>query len=134
MVVGQNQLTIFSTTSSKPYFHDRDAVEHHPVILHLSLRDLAPELLGCCDNFVDDYDEATRAGTALGEAVSFQGASIVGGSIGQLLEGQVACNTNRCRVFSPYGMGMLDVALGHYVYEQASLLEETPRYKDFYSN
>src|SRR5262249_55739334 len=37
-------LVLFATVVDKPHVHDEHLFDHRPVVLHLSLRDLAPEL------------------------------------------------------------------------------------------
>ena len=38
--------------------------DHHPVVLHVSLRDLAPEILLTATNIVDDVEHCQKANTS----------------------------------------------------------------------
>src|SRR5437763_2259194 len=44
-LVGACDLILFTTVASAPYITDVTLFEHHPLVLHISLRDLAPEIL-----------------------------------------------------------------------------------------
>src|SRR6266568_2343879 len=47
-------LILFTTVASTPHIADATLFEHNPVVLHISLRDLAPEILLRSQNVVDD--------------------------------------------------------------------------------
>ncbi len=130
-VVKNSSLVIFATTSSTPYFKDLDSIAHKPVILHLSLRDLLPELLEECTNLVDDLKESSRSGTSLGEAIKRD--SKIGNiySIGEAINNSQRFSSNRCRVFSPYGLGILDLALANHVLDLARTRSLTKRISNF---
>jgi N-[(2S)-2-amino-2-carboxyethyl]-L-glutamate dehydrogenase len=55
------ELTLFATVVARPHVHDPRLLSHQLVILHISLRDLAPELLLNACNVVDDVDHLMRA-------------------------------------------------------------------------
>ena len=57
-------LILFTTVASKPHITDGTLFEHNPLVLHVSLRDLAPEILLNSQNLVDDIDHVMKANTS----------------------------------------------------------------------
>src|SRR5437867_9566598 len=49
-------LILFTTVASAPHIADATLFEHNPLVLHISLRDLAPEILLRSQNVVDDVE------------------------------------------------------------------------------
>jgi ornithine cyclodeaminase len=64
-VVEKSDITVFATTAATPYVSDINCLQHNPIILHISLRDLAPELILQSHNVVDDVDHCLKANTSL---------------------------------------------------------------------
>ena len=116
----RSDLIVFATTAATPHVHDATLFAHNPTILHLSLRDLAPAIVRDAFNVVDDIDHCLTARTSLHLAEMELGErSFVSGTIAQLLRGELTVPWNRPRILSPFGMGILDLAVGRYVYERA---------------
>src|SRR5205807_6855816 len=59
-----SDLIVFTTVASAPYISDASLFEHNPVVLHISLRDLAPEILLQSQNVVDDVEHVMKANTS----------------------------------------------------------------------
>src|SRR5881296_2931063 len=57
-------LILFTTVASTPHIADAALFEHNPVALHISLRDLAPEILLRSQNVVDDIEHVMKANTS----------------------------------------------------------------------
>src|SRR5436309_7241823 len=57
-------LILFTTVASAPHITDVTLFEHHPLVLHISLRDLAPEILLRSHNVVDDVEHVMKANTS----------------------------------------------------------------------
>lgn len=115
-----SELIIFSTTASRPYFGSLDALTHCPLILHISLRDLSTDIILNSDNFVDDVDHCLKANTSLHLAEIETGSrSFVTGTLPDVLNGSVVSDRIKPLIFSPFGMGILDIALGAYVLRSA---------------
>jgi len=57
-------LIVFTTVASAPHVADAGLFEHNPLVLHISLRDLAPEILLRSQNVVDDVEHVMKAGTS----------------------------------------------------------------------
>ena len=114
------ELTVFATTSSAPHVSDPAAIAHRPVILHVSLRDLAPELLLQSWNVVDDIDHVMHANTSPHLAEQLTGSrDFVNATIADFLTGRWRPDHSRPIIFSPFGMGILDLAVGKWVYDRA---------------
>ena len=50
--------------AAEPHVTDPSWFDHHPVVLHVSLRDLAPEILLTATNIVDDVAHCQKANTS----------------------------------------------------------------------
>ena len=55
-LIRSSDLVVFATTATRPHVTDPAWFEHDPVVLHVSLRDLAPEILLASTNIVDDVE------------------------------------------------------------------------------
>jgi ornithine cyclodeaminase len=108
----------FATNASRPYLHHAGAFAPGTTVLHVSLRDLAPEMILQVVNVVDDIDHVCRAQTSIHLAEQAVGNHDF---IHAELAGVLASSAPIRRrpedvvVFSPFGLGVLDVALGQWV-------------------
>src|SRR5262249_58389375 len=59
-----SDLIVFTTVASAPHIADASLFDHNPLVLHISLRDLAPEILLGSQNVVDDIDHVMKANTS----------------------------------------------------------------------
>src|SRR5258707_2162101 len=120
-------LILFTTVASTPHIADATLFEHNPVVLHISLRDLAPEILLRSQNVVDDVEHVMKANTSAHLAEQKTGSrSFVTGTLADIMRGRRSVNRSRPIIFSPFGMGILDRAVGKWVYEQAVARSSTP--------
>lgn len=111
---------VLATVAGSPHLHDPALLAHSPVVLHLSLRDLAPAVILAAENFTDDVDHAVRARTSLHLTEEQEGhRRFVTGTLGDLLTGRVQRTDGRPAVFSPFGLGVLDLAVGKLAYDRA---------------
>jgi ornithine cyclodeaminase len=126
-------LIVFTTVASTPHIADASLFEHNPVVLHISLRDLAPEILLRSQNVVDDIEHVMKANTSPHLAEQQTGnRSFVTGTLADVMTGRRSVNRNRPIIFSPFGMGILDVAVGKWVYDQAVAAGQDLRLSDFF--
>jgi ornithine cyclodeaminase len=91
-------------------------------ILHVSLRDLSVECILGADNVVDDADHVCRAATSLHLAEQRTGTrDFIRCGIGEILNGTAAPRTDPLgtTIFSPFGLGILDLAVAQMVAERA---------------
>src|SRR5207247_11046590 len=119
-VLGGCDLIVFPTVASTPHIADPALSEHNPLVLHISLRALAPEILLGSQNVVDDVEHVMQANTSPHLTEQQTGdRRFVTGTLGEIMLGRRSVNRSRPIIFSPFGMGILDVAVGTWVYDQA---------------
>lgn len=121
-VLDGTRLVSFATTATVPHLHDAGALRPGSTLLHVSLRDLAPGVIVDCDNVVDDVDHVFRSATSLHLAAQEYGhRRFVRCTLADVLAGAAPPRRSRDAVvvFSPFGLGILDLAVGRLVYDAA---------------
>jgi ornithine cyclodeaminase len=122
-VLNQAPLVSFGTTAVAPHVADLECCLPGTVILHISLRDLAPEVILASDNIVDDVDHVCRARTSIHLAEQMVNhRAFIRCTLGDILQGSAPPREDKTRpaIFSPFGLGILDIALGEYVFQRAA--------------
>ncbi|AWK07597.1 2,3-diaminopropionate biosynthesis protein SbnB [Streptomyces spongiicola] len=111
--------TVSVATTDSGYWLDLASHPHRPdgqVILHLSLRDLSTASVLAARNVVDDTEHAVREHTSLHMAEQETGnRDFVHAEIASVLDGSVRPDTAGTTVFSPFGLGILDLAVAREV-------------------
>jgi ornithine cyclodeaminase len=91
------------------------------VVLHVSLRDLAPKILLASTNIVDDVDHCLKADTSPHLVEQMTGnRDFLDGTLDDVMAGRVSIAADEPVVFSPFGLGVLDGAVGKYVYDEVA--------------
>jgi N-[(2S)-2-amino-2-carboxyethyl]-L-glutamate dehydrogenase len=117
--IRSSDLIVFATTAGKPHVHEVDWFAHDPLVLHVSLRDLSPDIILNSTNIVDDVEHCLRADTSVHLAEQRIGSrDFVSGTLYDVLERNVGLPAGRPLVFSPFGLGVLDLAVGSAVYAE----------------
>lgn len=114
-------LCTLATTAATPHIQQLPPAAGPRTILHVSLRDFAPEIIISCDNVVDDVDHVCRAQTSLHLAEQLTGQrDFIRCSLGELLLGRAATPNpaHQTVIFNPFGLGILDLALADFVFRQ----------------
>lgn len=129
-----SEISVFATTATRPHVGLSALGDLPSLLLHISLRDLEPMAVAGAQNVVDDVDHAFRNGTSLGLALAqLPDADLSVSSLYDVIRGAVSVDLSRTRVFSPFGLGMLDVAVGKYVYDASAEAGSLKRLDDFFS-
>lgn len=128
-----SDLVLFATTAAKPHVSELAMFRQGTTVLHLSLRDLAPELIVQVQNVVDDVGHVMNADTSphLAEKMT-GGRAFVSGTLAEIITGSATIDRSRTTVFSPFGLGVLDLAVGRWIYERAVRDGESVRIDDFF--
>jgi ornithine cyclodeaminase len=101
----------------------------------LSLRDICVNVILASQNIVDDVDHCLKAETSLHfTEIATGNRDFVSGSLVDVLEKRFKLDHDRPRIFSPFGLGVLDVAVGHFVLEAAKSSGAAIALPDFFSN
>ena len=120
-LIRSSDLVVFATVAARPHVSDRSWFDHDPTVLHVSLRDLAPEILLDSVNIVDDVEHCLKADTSphLVEQLT-GGRDFLDGTLADVLSGRLIVPLGRPVVFSPFGLGVLDLAVGDFVYREVA--------------
>jgi ornithine cyclodeaminase len=133
-LIRNSDVIVFATVAGEPHVHDTSWFEHNPLVLHVSLRDLAPEILQASTNILDDVDHCLKAGTSAHLLEQKTGnRDFVDGTLADVMEGKVTLANDRPTVFSPFGLGVLDLAVGKYVYDELAHTGQLQVLNDFFS-
>jgi ornithine cyclodeaminase len=132
-LIRSSDLVIFATVAGEPHVSDLSWFGHNPLVLHVSLRDLAPEILLASTNIVDDVEHCLKASTSPHLAEQLTGSrNFLAGTLDDVMAGRVTVPGDRPAVFSPFGLGVLDLAVGKYVYDEVTRSGDLHVISDFF--
>ena len=133
--VSGSSLILFTTTAPEPYLADEKLFAHCPTVLHLSLRDICVNVILAAQNIVDDAEHCLKANTSLHLTETATGnREFISGSLVDALEKKFEPDKDKPRIFSPFGLGVLDIAVGDFVLEAAKSSGAAIALPDFFSN
>jgi 2,3-diaminopropionate biosynthesis protein SbnB len=119
--LGAGTLVSIATTATLPHLGLENCREG-ALVLHLSLRDINARAMLDAVNIVDDVDHVCRAATSLDLAARRTGQrDFIDGSLGEILAAPDVYRRHprRVTVFSPFGLGILDLAVAAFVRSEA---------------
>lgn len=116
-----SDIVIFATTTKEPYILNSNSIKENAILLNISLRDLGPDVLLAVNNVVDDIEHVLEANTSPHLTYKKVGHSnFINGTLANLINKQITLDKNKPTCFSPMGLGILDLALGNFIYNQIS--------------
>ncbi|WP_326813752.1 2,3-diaminopropionate biosynthesis protein SbnB [Streptomyces sp. NBC_01763] len=132
-LIRHSDLVVFATVAGRPHVSDLSWFAHNPLVLHVSLRDLAPEILLASTNIVDDVEHCLKADTSPHLAEQLTGnRDFLRGTLDDVMAARVTVPADRPVVFSPFGLGVLDLAVGKDVYDEVVRSGELHIVDDFF--
>jgi len=120
-VIAQANVVSLATTATVPHLRELAPADRNAVVLHVSLRDFTPDVVAGADNVVDDLEHICSNATSVHLAEQATGGrSFIRTTLGRILAGTDPARVEgRPVLFSPFGMGVLDMALGHLAFTMA---------------
>lgn len=115
-------LISLATTATVPHIPDLSSCPPRSTILHISLRDLTPEALLSGDNVVDDIDHVCRAQTSVHLAERLTGTrDFIRCTLADVLLDRAPARraAPATTIFSPFGLGILDLAVAQCLLSRA---------------
>lgn len=113
-VFASTPLVSLATTAVRPHIDDLSGMPAGGTVLHVSLRDFTPEVVLACDNVVDDVEHVCRAQTSVHLAAERTGGTgFIRGTLADVLLGRIPPRSpgHAVSLFSPFGLGVLDLAV-----------------------
>lgn len=133
-LIQASDVIVFTTSAMTPTISNLKLFSHNPVILNISLRDLSPEILIDANNIVDDIEHVLTANTSPHlTAQQYQHRNFINGTLAGYINGEYDLNEKKPCIFSPMGMGILDLALGKFIYDNLKLKKRLINIDNFFS-
>lgn len=120
------QLIAIATTAITPHIKGLSMCSPGTTLLHISLRDLSPESILSSENVVDDINHVCRAQTSVHLAEQLTGnRDFIRCALSDILRGKEPGrqDADSVAVFSPFGLGVLDLSVGNLVRNLALEME-----------
>lgn len=126
-------VVVFATTAAVPYVLHASTFTNKQLILNVSLRDLSPEIIQASNNVFDDIEHCMKANTSphLAE-LKYGNRDFANGTLADVINGRIKLDPAKPTVFSPFGLGVLDLAVGQMVYQIARKNNQHHEIADFF--
>lgn len=128
-------VVLFATSAGTPYISPDKRFEPGQLVLNISLRDLAPATIREANNVFDDVEHCMKANTTPHLLEQLDGnRNFVTGTLTEIDRGEKYLDPNRPTVFSPFGLGVLDLALAQKIYEAVAVSGAGVRIQNFHGD
>ncbi|MFF8618458.1 2,3-diaminopropionate biosynthesis protein SbnB [Streptomyces sp. NPDC015350] len=118
--ISGSDVVVLTTTAGTLYITQPGAFSNGQVVLNISLRDIGPEIVAASHNILDDVDHCLKANTSPHLAEQLLGhRDFIDGSLPELMTRKIQVGEDKPKIFSPFGLGVLDLAVGLNVYRAA---------------
>jgi 2,3-diaminopropionate biosynthesis protein SbnB len=118
-LIEESELIVLTTTASEPYILNPGLFNKKQTVLNVSLRDLSPEILINANNIVDDIDHVLCANTSPHLTFeAYKTKDFISGTLGDYLLNPFHLDREKPLIFSPMGLGILDMALSSFIYDK----------------
>lgn len=112
-------IVVLATTAGTPWIGADRLLRADQLVLNVSLRDLAPAIILHSNNVLDDIDHCMKANTSPHLALQRYGhRDFINGTLAQIIEGEIHLDENKPTIFSPFGLGLLDLCVAMFLYQQ----------------
>jgi len=113
-------IVVFATSAGAPYVIESGTFRAGQIVLNISLRDISAEIIAESYNYFDDVTHCLKANTSPHLAEQKYGhREFVTGTVAAMIRGDIRPAKDKPLIYSPFGMGILDLAIGRMVYEIA---------------
>ena len=128
-------VVLFATSAGTPHISPDKRFEPGQLVLNISLRDLAPISIREANNVFDDVEHCMKAKTTPHLLEQLDGnRDFVTGTLAEIDRGEKHLNPNRPTVFSPFGLGVLDLAVAQRIYESVAVSGAGVRVPNFHGD
>lgn len=133
--LADSSLVVLATTALEPYIDDINLLSHAPTILHLSLRDICTNVVLDSQNIVDDVEHCLKAQTSVHLAeIETGNRDFISGTLVDFLDQKCSLEAKKPRIFSPFGLGVLDLAVSSLILDKAIEQNSAFVVPDFFNN
>jgi 2,3-diaminopropionate biosynthesis protein SbnB len=128
-------LVVFATTAARPYLPASTRFRPGQVVLNISLRDIPAQTILDSQNVVDDVEHCLREQTSPHLAEQLSGnRDFIAGPLARFLDAGSSPGRGKPVIFSPFGLGALDLATAAYVYDTAASRGRTIDVPEFFAS
>jgi len=135
-VLQSANLISFATTSAKPYIDKPELFHGGMTVLHVSLRDISEDIILQANNVVDDVEHVCRAETSIHlTSIKAGNRDFINGVLPECFSSKdMKLDDTKATIFSPFGLGVLDLALSQYIYEEAEKEDRLTFVDEFFTS
>lgn len=126
-------IVIFATTAPAPYLDPSFRFNASQLVLNISLRDIPSETILESNNVFDDVEHCMKANTSPHLAEQMAGnRDFADGTLAAYILGNLQLDSKKPTIFSPFGLGVLDLALAMFIYKHDIDLPGRHTLNDFF--